>query len=152
MQPKSHEFNPWGSGISPGGGHDNPLQYPLLENPMDRGTWKPTVHGIAKNWTWLKWLEVAQSCLTLCDPMDCSLSGFSVHGISQARVLEWIAISFFRGSSWPRDWTKVSHIVGRCFTILATREVLKRLNTQHIAELTRWSHSFPWSSKSPRSW
>ena len=47
--------------------------------------------------------EVAQSCLTLCDPMDCSLLGFSVHGIFQARVLEWVAISFSRGSSWPRD-------------------------------------------------
>ena len=43
--------------------------------------------------------EVAQSCLTLCDPMDCSLSGSSIHGIFQARVLEWIPISFSRGSS-----------------------------------------------------
>ena len=43
--------------------------------------------------------EVTQSCLTLCDPMDCSLPGFSVHGIFQATVLEWIAISFSRGSS-----------------------------------------------------
>ena len=43
--------------------------------------------------------EVAQSCPTLCDPMDCSLPGFSVHGIFQARVLEWVAISFSRGSS-----------------------------------------------------
>ena len=42
--------------------------------------------------------EIAQSCLTLCDPMDCSLSGSSIHGIFQARVLEWIAISFSRGS------------------------------------------------------
>ena len=47
--------------------------------------------------------EVTQSCLTLCDPMNCSLPGFSVHGISQARVLEWIAISFSRESSQPRD-------------------------------------------------
>ena len=68
--------------------------------------------------------EVAQSCLTLCDPMDCSLPGFSVHGIFQARVLEWVAISFSRGSSWPRDWTQVSHIVGRCFTLWATRKTL----------------------------
>ena len=51
--------------------------------------------------------EVTQSCLTLCDPMDCSLSGSSVHGIFQARVLEWVAISFFRGSSQPRDRTQV---------------------------------------------
>ena len=47
--------------------------------------------------------EVAQSCLILCDPMDCSLSGSSVHGIFQAIVLEWIAISFSRASSQPRD-------------------------------------------------
>ena len=66
--------------------------------------------------------EVAQSCLTLCDPMDCSLPGFSVHGIFQASVLEWLAISFSRGSSWPRDQTQVSHIAGRHFTLWATRE------------------------------
>ena len=47
--------------------------------------------------------EVAQLCLTLCDPKDCSLSGSSVHGIFQARVLEWIVISFSRGSSHLRD-------------------------------------------------
>ena len=46
----------------------------------------------------VKWSEVAQSCLTLCDPMDCSLPGFSVHGIFQARVLQWVAISIF----WQR--------------------------------------------------
>ena len=54
---------------------------------------------------------------------DCSLPGSSVHGIFQAIVLEWIAISFSRGSSWPRDQTQVSHIVDRCFTIWAIREV-----------------------------
>ena len=61
--------------------------------------------------------EVAQSCPTLCDPMDCSLLCSSVHGILQARILEWVAISFFRGSSRPRDRTWVSRIVGRRFTI-----------------------------------
>ena len=66
--------------------------------------------------------KVAQSCPTLCDPMDCSLSGSSIHGIFQARVLEWIAISFSRGSSWPRTRTRVSHIAGRRFTLWATRE------------------------------
>ena len=57
-----------------------------------------------------------QSCLTLCDPMDYSLPGSSVHGILQARILEWIAISFSRGCSWPRDWTWVSCIAGGFFT------------------------------------
>ena len=50
---------------------------------------------------------VSQSCLTLCDSMDCSPPGSSVHGILQARILEWVAIPFSRGSSWPMDWTQV---------------------------------------------
>ena len=58
----------------------------------------------------------------LCDPMDCSLPSSSVHGIFQARVLQWVAISFSRGSSWPRYQTQVSYIAGRHFTIWATRE------------------------------
>ena len=53
---------------------------------------------------WSKVSKVAQSCLTLCDPMNCSLP---VHGIFQARVLEWVAISFPRSSSQPRDQTQV---------------------------------------------
>ena len=53
---------------------------------------------------------VAQLCLTLWDPMDYSPSGSSVHGILQARILEWVAIPFSRGSSWPRDQTQVSYI------------------------------------------
>ena len=69
--------------------------------------------------------EVAQSCLTLCDPMDCSLPGSSVHGIFQARVLEWAAISFLRGPSRPMDQTQVFRIVGRRFTVWATREAIK---------------------------
>ena len=69
-------------------------------------------------------VKVAQSCPTLCDPKDCSLPGSSVHGILQARILEWAAIPFFRVSSQPRDWTQVSHIAGRFFTLLATRKVL----------------------------
>ena len=61
--------------------------------------------------------EVAQLCPTLRDPMDCSLPGSSVCGIFQARVLQWGAISFSKGSSQPRDRTWVSHIVDRRFTI-----------------------------------
>ena len=66
--------------------------------------------------------EVAQLCPNFCNPMDCSLPGSSVHGIFQARVLKWVAISFSRGSSWPRDRNWVSRIAGRCFTTWATRE------------------------------
>ena len=56
---------------------------------------------------------VAKSCLTLWDPIDCSPPGSSVHGISQARILEWVAISFFRGSSQPRGGTHISCIARR---------------------------------------
>ena len=72
-------------------------------------------------WKW-KESEVAQSCPTLCDPLDCSPPGSSVHGILQARILEWAAISFSRGSSWPRHRTQVSCIAGRRFNLWATRE------------------------------
>ena len=63
---------------------------------MDRGYWKVTVSGVAESES-----EAAQSCPTLCDPMDCSLPGSSGHGILQARVLEWIAVSFSRGLPDP---------------------------------------------------
>ena len=65
---------------------------------------------------------VAQLCLTLSDPVDCSPPGSSVHGILQARILEWVAVPFSRGSSQPRDRTWVSHIAGRFFTLWDTRE------------------------------
>ena len=70
-----------------------------------------------------KWkVLIAQLCLTLCNPMDCSPPGSSIHGILQARTLEWIAVPFSRGSSQPRDWTLVSCIAGRLFIVWATRE------------------------------
>ena len=65
---------------------------------------------------------VVQSCLTLWDPMDCSLSGSSVHGILQARILDWVAIPFSKGSSQPRSRTQVSCTAGRFFIIWVTRE------------------------------
>ena len=65
--------------------------------------------------------EVAQSCPTLCNPVDCSLPGFSIHGILQARILEWVAISFSKESSRPREQTQVSRIPGRRFNLWATR-------------------------------
>ena len=60
---------------------------------------------------------VAQSCLTLCDPMHCSPPGSSVHGILQARILEWVGIPFSRGSFRPSDQTQVSCTADKCFTI-----------------------------------
>ena len=67
---------------------------------------------------------VTQLCLTLCDPMDCSPPGYSVHGILQARILEKVTIPFCRGSPQPRNQTGVSHVAGKLFTIGATRETL----------------------------
>ena len=65
---------------------------------------------------------LAQSGPTVCHPMDCSPPGSSVHGILQARILEWVTMPFSRGSSWPRDRTRGSCLAGRFFTIWATRE------------------------------
>ena len=67
-------------------------------------------------------MKVAQSCPTLCDPMDCRLPDSSVRGFLQARILKWVAISFSRGPSQLRDRTQVSCIAGGFFTIWATRE------------------------------
>ena len=79
--------------------------------------------------------EVAQSCPTLCEPMGCSLPGSSVHGIFQAIVLEWIAISFSRGSSQPGDQTWVSCIAARFFTIWATGETLISRKRHCLADI-----------------
>ena len=79
----------------------------------------------------VKWSEVAQSCPTLCDPVDCSPPGSCIHGNLQARILEWVAISFSRGSSRPRDRTQDSCITGRCFNLWATREAHFNLCTAH---------------------
>ena len=62
-------------------------------------------------------VTVSQLCLILCDPKDCIVSG-----ILQAKILQWVAFPFSRGSSQPRDWTQVSRIAGRFFTSWATRE------------------------------
>ena len=89
-------------------------------------------HHKKKNCKYVKWwmltkLEsevkvlVAQSWPNLCNPMDYSLPGSSVHGILQGRILECVATTFSRGSSWPRNWTYVSCIAGRVSTIWATR-------------------------------
>ena len=101
----------------------------------NREAWHAAVHGVIKNEHNLvnekqhrliiccagqqMDVLVAQSCPTLCDPMDCSPQGSSVHGILQARILQWVAISFSRASSQPRDWTWVTCTAGRFFTIWA---------------------------------
>ena len=80
-----------------------------------------------------------QSCLILCDPIDCSLRWSSIHGILQARILECVSISFSRGSSQHRNWTWVSCIAGRLFTIWATREApLNVINNKILPMLELW--------------
>ena len=75
----------------------------------------------SKDYFFLVKVKVAQSCLTLCDPVNCSPPGSSVHRIPQARILEWVAMLSSRGSSWPKDWTQVSYISGRFFIVWATK-------------------------------
>ena len=104
-----------------------------------------TVHGVLEarrlKWFAIRFSEVKWSSSVLSDslrPHGLSLPGYSVHGIFQARVLEWVAISFSRGSSRPRDQTRVSCIVGRHFTISATRITQKDLHDpdNHDAVIT----------------
>jgi len=80
---------------------------------------------------------VAQSYPTLCDPMDRSPPGSSVHGILQARILEWTAIPFSRGSSWPRNQTQVSCTAGRFFTVWATN-VMQSKSDENIVHEDLW--------------
>ena len=120
LQCRRPGLDPWVR-KSPGEGNGNSLQYSCLEYPMDGGAWQATVHGVAKSWTQLSnwahrdtfllkskdlpdtnlncpWMhaQLPQSCPTLCDPMDHGPTVSSVHGILQARILEWGAIF----SSW----------------------------------------------------
>ena len=85
---------------------------------------------------------VTQSCSTLGNPMDCSLQGSSVHGILQARILEWVAICSSRVSSWPRDGTKVSHIAGRFFIVSTTRQSQMNMESSQPRDRTHVSHVF----------
>ena len=133
----------------------------LQEVVKNRGAWCAAVHEVTKNWTWLSdWTTATaiKGCNKLVvavkrtyttdsrasgrspecsgrprsDTRDCSLPGSSDHGILQARMLEWIAILISRGSSWSSDWTLISWITGRFFTIWATREVQGKLDRWEI--------------------
>ena len=111
-----------GLGRSPGEGNGNPLQYSCLGKPIDRGAWWAIVRGVAKSQTGLRTYSLrlswkvtilhvcAQLCPTFYDPVACCLPGSSVHGIFQARILQWVTISFSRRSCQPRDRTQVSRI------------------------------------------
>ena len=88
---------------------------------------------------------VAQSCLTLCNHMDCSPSGPSVHEILQAGILEWVAMPFSRESSQPRDQTWVSCMAGRFFTIWATWEAQKLMRCTENYNPCSWHWSTEWA-------
>ena len=88
---------------------------------------------------------VAQSCLTLCEPMDYSLPGSSVHGVFQARTLEWVVIPFSRGSSWPRDWTQVSCTAGKFYLSHQEMGSGEVGDIQHSVEGTLAQGSYPLS-------
>ena len=95
-------------------------------------------------WTARVHAKSLRSCPTLCDPVHSSLPGSSVRGILQVIILEWVAISFSRGSSQPRDWTQVSRIAGRHFNLWATRDEHYR-NPTPILNHVVLSHQ-PWLS------
>ena len=90
---------------------------------IEKKEWKTLNRRAKKSRTivYILWKLLVLSCPTLAD-MDCSLPGSSVYGILQKRILEWVAISFSRGSSWPRNWIQVSCIAGRFFTDWAMRK------------------------------
>ena len=105
----------WGTRAGPGTPtHRQPLR---REAPLAPRSWARDSY---RAWHYASDIEVKSlSHVQLCDPMDYSLPG-SIHEIFQARILEWVAISFSRGSSQSRDQTQVFHIAGRCFTVWAT--------------------------------
>ena len=114
-----------GSGRSSTKGNGNPLQCTCLGNPMDRGAWGDTIHGITRVGHYIVTSDIIllagfthvstaakslQSCPTLCDPMDSSPPGSPVPGILQARTLEWVAISFSNAGKWKGKVKSLSHV------------------------------------------
>ena len=88
---------------------------------------RDTLHSVGPLQRWKVKVLITQLCLTLCYPMDCSLTGSSVHGIFQTSILEWVAIPFSRGTFWPRDQPQVPCIAGRFFTIWAKVRVAQKM-------------------------
>ena len=118
----------------------------LLEAEVQRPVTLPFLHSCHL-------VLVPQSCLPLCDPMNCSLPGSSVHGTLQVRILEWVAISLFRGSFQPRDRICVSCLAGGFFTTESPgkppRLILRQQGTNNVRCYSRavrvWSCSY-WTS------
>ena len=89
------------------------------------------------------WMCV-QLCLTVCDPMDCILPGPSVHGIFQARVLKWVAISYSRGASWPKSPASPA-LAGGFFTTRVTWEALLSSSSWDVLKSPCWVHLLIWA-------
>ena len=89
----------------------------FLINESSKITYEELIHNLSWSYccVYITIISFSQSCPTLCDPTDCSPLGFSVWGIFLGRILKWVAISSSRGSSWSRDWTRVSRVssIGR---------------------------------------
>ena len=112
--------------------------------------WGPS--SPTRDWTHIPWIErqilnhwyvCAQSCLTLCNLVDCCPPGFSVLEIFQARILKWVAISYSRGSSWPRDWTGISCMGRQILYHWATWEALSHRTTTLSPRLLLFDYQFP---------
>ena len=92
--------------------------------------WIKKLHTcVYQYWKWKVKMKVARLCPTLCDPMN-----YTVHGIRQARILEWVAVPFSRGSSQPRDQIQLSHIAGKFSTSWATRKAHMSILFSHKEE------------------
>ena len=113
------------------------LKERLTEKKKDKFLWK--THSGPPAQACVCVYSVTQSCPTLCDPMDCSPPDSSVHGILQARIMEWVAMPSSRGSFQPRDWTHISCIASRFFTVWATRE--DKLSNHYLNHYL-WIHIF----------
>ena len=126
--------------ISPNSPSYQKLKYDSLFSGEETGEQSSQLTHVVNIWAEILVLmeeksESAQLCLTLCEPMDCSPPGSSFHGISQAGILEWVAMSFSRGSSQPRDQTQVSLIAGRFFIIWAIREAWWKRREPQISKI-----------------
>ena len=122
---------------------------PFLSNSTDRSRWGFTKKFLSTSRFPLRLcvccVLVVQSRPALCVALDGSPPGSSVHGILQASILGWVAISISRGSSWPRDRTHVFCIVGRCFTIWAMKKALHTgLWSKQESIFPRWYQNREW--------
>ena len=119
---------------------------PTLWDPIDGSPSGSSIPGILQARI-LEWIAIAfsricarslQLCSSLNHPVECSPPGSSLPGILQARILEWVATPSSRGSSQPRDRSRVSHIVNRRFTIWATREVMSEKAMETHSSSLAW--------------